>query len=286
MTNWFITGISRGLGKALAEAALARGDLVVGSTRDGKSEIAASRGTLHVLPLEVSDAAAIESTVAKAFELTGGLDVIVNNAAYGLLGAIENASDAEVAQLFNVNVFGTFRVIRAALPKLRARGRGHIINITSIAGRAPMAGSGLYAATKSAVEGLSHSLAQEVGPLGIKVTVVAPGAFRTDFLSSHSIRKSAPASDGYMDSVGRTLRRLDAMAGKQPGDPVRAAQALLALVDEEQPPLHLLLGSDALRRARETLDALIEEMDRWEEVTRGTDFPSVGDRRAIASTAT
>jgi len=286
MTNWFITGISRGLGKALAEAALARGDLVVGSTRDGKSEIAASRGTLHVLPLEVSDAAAIESTVAKAFELTGGLDVIVNNAAYGLLGAIENASDAEVAQLFNVNVFGTFRVIRAALPKLRARGRGHIINITSIAGRAPMAGSGLYAATKSAVEGLSHSLAQEVGPLGIKVTVVAPGAFRTDFLSSHSIRKSAPASDGYMDSVGRTLRRLDAMAGKQPGDPVRAAQALLALVDEEQPPLHLLLGSDALRRARETLDALIEEMDRWEEVTRGTDFPSVEDRRAIASTAT
>jgi len=286
MTNWFITGISRGLGKALAEAALARGDLVVGSTRDGKSEIAASRGTLHVLPLEVSDAAAIESTVAKAFELTGGLDVIVNNAAYGLLGAIENASDAEVAQLFNVNVFGTFRVIRAALPKLRARGRGHIINITSIAGRAPMAGSGLYAATKSAVEGLSHSLAQEVGPLGIKVTVVAPGAFRTDFLSSHSIRKSAPASDGYMDSVGRTLRRLDAMAGKQPGDPVRAAQALLALVDEEQPPLHLLLGSDALRRARENLDALIEEMDRWEEVTRGTDFPSVEDRRAIASTAT
>jgi len=286
MTNWFITGISRGLGKALAEAALARGDLVVGSTRDGKSEIAASRGTLHVLPLEVSDAAAIESTVAKAFELTGGLDVIVNNAAYGLLGAIENASDAEVAQLFNVNVFGTFRVIRAALPKLRARGRGHIINITSIAGRAPMAGSGLYAATKSAVEGLSHSLAQEVGPLGIKVTVVAPGAFRTDFLSSHSIRKSAPASDGYMDSVGRTLRRLDAMAGKQPGDPVRAAQALLALVDEEQPPLHLLLGSDALRRARENLDALIEEMDRWEEVTRGTDFPSVENRRAIASAAT
>ena len=286
MTNWFITGISRGLGKALAEVALARGDIVVGTTRDGKSEIAASRGTLHVLPLEVSDAAAIESTVAKAFELTGGLDVIVNNAAYGLLGALENASDAEVAQLFNVNVFGTFRVIRAALPKLRARGRGHIINITSIAGRAPMAGSGLYAATKSAVEGLSHSLAQEVGPLGIKVTVVAPGAFRTDFLSSHSIRKSAPASDGYMDSVGRTLRRLDAMAGKQPGDPVRAAQALLALVDEEQPPLHLLLGSDALRRARENLDALIEEMDRWEEVTRGTDFPSVENRRAIASAAT
>jgi NAD(P)-dependent dehydrogenase (short-subunit alcohol dehydrogenase family) len=273
MTKWFITGISRGFGQALAEAALARGDLVIGTTRDGKCGIAASRGTLHVLPLEVGDTAAVESTVAKAFELAGSLDVIVNNAGYGLLGAIENASDAEVARLFEVNVFGTFRVIRSALPKLRAQGRGHIVNITSIAGRAPMAGSGLYAATKAAVEGLSQSLAHEVGPLGIKVTVVAPGAFRTDFLSQHSIRKSAPASDAYANSVGRVLNRLDAMAGKQPGDPVRAAKALLEVVDAEQPPLHLLLGSDALRRAREKLDALIEEMDRWEAVTRGTDFP-------------
>lgn len=274
MTRWFITGISRGFGQALAQAALARGDLVVGTTRDGKSSIAATHGTLHVLPLEISDAAAIDSTVAKAFELAGGgLDVIVNNAAYGLLGAIENASDAEAARLFEVNVFGTFRVIRAALPQLRAQRRGHIINITSIAGRAPMAGSGLYAATKSAIEGLSQSLAQEVGPLGIKVTAVAPGTFRTDFLSPHSIRKSAPAGDAYIDSVGRTVTRLDAIAGQQPGDPSRAAQALLAVADAEQPPLHLLLGSDALRRAREKLDVLIDEMDRWEAVTRGTDFP-------------
>src|ERR1700722_18934619 len=273
MTKWFITGISRGLGEALAEAALARGDLVVGTTRDGKSGIAAARGTLHVLPLEVSDALAIESTVAKAFQLAGGLDVIVNNAAYGLLGAIENASDAEVARLFDVNVFGTFRVIRAALPKLRAQGRGHIINITSIAGRAPMSGSGLYAATKSAVEGLSQSLAQEVAPFGIKVTVVAPGAFRTDFLSPHSIRKSAGAPDDYSESVGRTMSRLDAMAGKQLGDPARAAQALLAVVDAKQPPLQLLLGGAGLLRAREKIDAVIEEMDLWEEVTRSTDFP-------------
>jgi NAD(P)-dependent dehydrogenase (short-subunit alcohol dehydrogenase family) len=282
MTNWFITGISRGLGKALAQAALARGDRVVGSTRDGKSDIAAARGTLHVLPLEVGDAVAIESTVAEAFELAGGLDVIVNNAAYGLLGAIENASDAEVARLFDVNVFGTFRVIRAVLPRLRAQGRGHIINITSIAGRAPMAGSGLYAATKSAIEGLSQALSQEVGPLGIKVTVVAPGAFRTDFLSAHSIRKSARASDDYTNSVGRTMGRLDAMAGEQLGDPARAAQAILAVVDAERPPLHLLLGSDALGRAREKLDAMSEEMDRWEEVTRSTDFSTGEARHALA----
>jgi NAD(P)-dependent dehydrogenase (short-subunit alcohol dehydrogenase family) len=273
MKKWFITGISRGFGKALAEAALARGDLVIGTTRDGKSDIAPSRGKLVVLPLEVGNAAAIESAVATAFDQAGGLDVIVNNAGYGLLGAVENASDAEATRLFEVNVLGTFRVIRAALPKLRAQGRGHIVNITSIAGRAPRAGTGLYAASKSAIEGLSQSLAEEVAPLGIKVTVVAPGAFRTDFLSQHSIRKSSPATDAYANSVGRVMSYLDSMAGKQPGDPVRAAQAILAVVDAEQPPLHLLLGTDALRRAREKLDALIEEIDRWEEVTRGTDFP-------------
>jgi NAD(P)-dependent dehydrogenase (short-subunit alcohol dehydrogenase family) len=271
MTKWFITGISRGLGKALAEAALARGDLVVGTTRDGKHSLTPAGGRLHVLPLEVGDGAAVESTVAKAFELAEGLDVIVNNAGYGLLGALENASDEEAIRLFDVNVFGTFRVIRAALPSLRRQGRGHIINITSIAGRAPMPGSGLYSASKAAIEGLSQSLAQEVQPFGIKVTVVAPGAFRTDFLSGHSIRKSA-ASDAYADSVGQSLKRLDGMAGRQQGDPAAAARALLTVVDAKQPPLHLLLGTDALRRAREKLDTLTAELDHWEQLTRGTDF--------------
>jgi NAD(P)-dependent dehydrogenase (short-subunit alcohol dehydrogenase family) len=273
MTKWFITGISRGLGQALAEAALARGDLVIGTTRDGKHGIAESRGKLQVLKLDVGDAAAVESIVAEAFERAGGLDVIVNNAGYGLLGAIENASDTEAARLFEVNVFGTFRVIRAALPKLRQQGRGHVINLTSIAGRAPMAGSGLYSASKSAVEGLSQALAQEVAPLGIKVTVVAPGAFRTDFLSETSIRKSAPADDAYADSVGKVLGKLDDMAGKQLGDPERAARALLEVVDSGHPPLHLLLGSDALRRAREKLEVLTKEIDQWETLTRSTDFP-------------
>ena len=274
MTKWFITGISRGLGQALAQAALARGDLVIGTTRDGKHGIAESRGTLHVLTLDVADRVAVASIVAEAFELAGGVDVVVNNAGYGLLGAIEDASDTEAAHLFEVNVFGTFRVIRAALPLLRRQGHGHIINITSIAGRAPGAGAGLYSASKSAIEGLSQSLAQEVGPLGIKVTIVAPGAFRTDFLSECSIRKSAPAADAYADSVGKALGRLDEMAGKQAGDPERAARVLLEVVDSEQPPLHLLLGSDALRRAREKLEALTKEMNRWEKVTRGSDFPN------------
>ena len=274
MKTWLITGISRGLGQALAQAALTRGDTVIGTVREGSPALDPSRGTLHVLPLELGDPAAVADVAAQAFALAGSpIDVIVNNAGFGLLGAIEEASDAEIECLFAVNVFGPFRLIRAALPRLRAQGSGHIVNITSIAGRAPMASSGAYAAAKSAVEGLSQSLAQEVAPFGIKVTAVAPGGFRTDFLSPHSIRKSGDVSRAYAETVGKAVAHLDAIAGRQIGDPARGAEAILAAVDSEHPPLHLLLGSDALRRTREKLDAVIEEMDRWEDVTRSTDFP-------------
>ena len=274
MKTWLITGISRGLGQALAQAALGRGDTVIGTMRGGTAELDAGTGKLHVLHLDIADKGAVEAGVAQAFELGGQIDVIVNNAGYGLLGAIEEATDTEVERLFEVNVFGPFRLIRAALPRLRAQGSGHIVNITSIAGRAPMASSGAYAAAKSAMDGLSQSLSQEVGPLGIKVTAVAPGGFRTDFLSDHSIRRSTGVSDAYAGTVGRALAHLDEIVGKQIGDPARGAAAILAAVDGETPPLHLLLGSDALRRAREKVDAVIEEMDRWEDVTRGTDFPA------------
>jgi len=274
MRTWFITGMSRGLGFALAKAVLAQGDTVVGTVRGDAPDLDPGRGTLHVLPLDLADGAAIGATVERAFALAGTIDVIVNNAGYGLLGAVEKATDAEVARLFEVDVFGPFRVIRAALPRLRTQGSGHIVNITSIAGRAPGPGSGLYAAAKHALEGLSAALAQEVAPLGLKVTAVAPGAFRTDFLSTHSIRKSAADDGAYAASVGRSAVAFDAMAGRQLGDPDRAAQAIIAAVRAERPPLHLLLGTDALRRAREKLDAVIEEMGRWEDVTRGTDFPA------------
>ena len=273
MKTWLITGVSRGLGQALAQAALDRGDTVIGTVREGGADLNPGRGTLHVLQLEIADRAAVEAGVARAFGLGGRVDVIVNNAGFGLLGAIEQASDAEIELLFEVNVFGPLRLIRAALPRLRAQGSGHIVNVTSIAGRAPMASSGVYAAAKSAMEGLSQSLAQEVAPLGIKVTAVAPGGFRTDFLSDHSIRRSVGVGDAYAETVGRALADLDAIAGKQIGDPERGAAAILAAVDAEAPPLHLLLGSDALRRTREKIDAVIEEVDRWEGVTRGTDFP-------------
>ena len=272
MKTWLITGVSRGLGRALAEAALARGDTVIGTVREGAPDIAAGSGMLHVLTLDVARAEAIAPAVAEAFGYTGRIDVLVNNAGYGLLGAVEEATDAEVARLFDVNVFGPFRLIRAALPRLRGQGGGHIINITSIAGRAPMASSGLYAAAKSAMEGLSQSLSQEVAPLGLKVTAVAPGGFRTDFLTDHSVRRSQTAA-AYADSVGRSLAYLDAIAGRQIGDPARAAAAILALADAPEPPLHLLLGSDALRRGREKLDAVVREIDGWEDLTRSTDFP-------------
>ena len=210
--TWFITGVSRGLGKALAQAALERGDTVIGTVREGAPEVAMSTGALHLLTLDVADKEAVAPAIAQAFAVTGRIDVLVNNAGYGLLGAIEEASDAEVERLFEVNVFGPFRLIREALPQLRAQGAGHIINITSIAGRAPMASSGLYAAAKSAMEGLSQSLSQEVAPFGLKVTAIAPGGFRTDFLTPHSIRhsKSTDAgtnavADAYADSVGKSL---------------------------------------------------------------------------------
>lgn len=279
MTTWFITGISRGLGLALAKAALAEGDTVIGTVRTGKPDLPVNGssggslpGTLHVLTADLADGDAAEAAVGQAFALAGRIDVIVNNAGYGLLGAVEQASDEDVARLFAVDVFAPFRIIRTALPRLRAQGAGHIVNITSVAGRAPGAGSGLYAAAKHALEGLSASLAQEVAPLGIKVTAVAPGAFRTDFLSSHSIRKSTAEDAAYADSVGRMSAAFDSMSGRQLGDPDRAAQAILAAVRSDNPPLHLLLGTDALTRTRAKLASVIAEIDAWEPVTRGTDF--------------
>jgi NAD(P)-dependent dehydrogenase (short-subunit alcohol dehydrogenase family) len=272
MKTWFITGISRGLGRALAEAVLAEGDTVIGTVRGEQPTLAEGRGSLHVLTADFEDGAAAEAAVEQAFETADRIDVIVNNAGYGLLGAVEMASDEEVARLFAVNVFAPFRIVRAALPHLRAQGGGHIVNVTSVAGRAPGVGTALYSAAKAALEGMSASLAQEVAPLGIKVTAVAPGAFRTDFLSTHSIRWSQPEDTAYAASVGRSSAAFDAMAGGQLGDPEKGARAIIAAVRSDSPPLHLLLGSDALRRAREKLDAVIDEIARWEGLTRGTDF--------------
>ncbi len=274
MKTWFITGISRGLGLALAQTALDRGDTVIGTVRTGEPPLRPHKGTLHLLTLDVADGEAVKAAAAQAVNLADGrLDVVVNNAGYGLLGAAEDASDAEIERLFAVDVFAPFQVIRTALPALRALGGGHIINITSIAGRAPGPASAFYAAAKFALEGLTASLAQEVAPAGIKVTAIAPGAFRTDFLSSHSIRKSPAQAAGYETTAGRAAQAFDAMAGKQLGDPARAADAILVIADEDEPPVHLLLGSDALRRARAKIETVLADMERYEPLTLGTDFP-------------
>jgi NAD(P)-dependent dehydrogenase (short-subunit alcohol dehydrogenase family) len=275
MKTWFITGVSRGLGMALARAAVARGDIVVGTVRQGAPDLRTGPGALHVLNLDVTDGEAVARAVDEAFGLAGGhLDVIVNNAGYGLLGALEDATDEEAERLLATDLLGPFRVIRAALPKLRAQGAGHIINVTSIAGRAPGPATALYAAAKFGLEGLSASLSQEVAPLGVKVTAVAAGAFRTDFLSDHSIRLSPSTSDAYAATAGRSLEAFAVAAGNQPGDPERAARAILKIADAEAPPLHLLLGSDALRRAKAKLAAVEAEMAEWEPLTLSTDFPA------------
>jgi len=271
--TWFITGISRGFGKSLAAAALQQGDTVIGTVRSGTPDIAPGPGALHVLPLEVADPAAIEPTLAAAFAITGRVDVLVNNAGYGLLGAFEHATDAQMLHLFEVDVFGPIRLIRAALPRLRAQGGGHIINITSIAGRAPRAGSALYASAKYALEGLSHALAHDVAEFNIKITAVAPGAFRTDFLAPTSIRKAAGAA-APSAATASSLAALDAMAGKQAGDPDRAAAAILQLAASPNPPVHLLLGTDAFTRFQASQQILQSEITEWEPITRGTDFPT------------
>lgn len=271
---WFITGISRGFGRSLADALLARGASVIGTTRTGSADIAQGKGHLDVLALDVTDAQAVRKTVAAAFQLYGRIDVIVNNAGYGLLSSVEEATDEEIEHVFAVNFHGTRRVIQAALPHLRAQRSGHIVNITSMAGVAPNPGSGYYSAAKMAVEGLSQSLAREVAPLGIRVTLVEPSAFRTDFLSEHSIRRSAGNVLDYADTAGASRERLAAMAGKQPGDPVRAVGAIIQAVDSPKPPLHLVLGSDAYHRTRQMLDAFSAELEAWKAVAIGADYPA------------
>ena len=280
---WFITGVSRGFGKALAEAVLDAGDAVVGTSRDGTSTIRNAGGDLHLLPLEVTDARAIGPTIERAIALHGRLDVVVNNAGYGLLGSIEEATEEQVMHLFDVNFHGPRRVIQAVLPQLRRQKSGHIVNITSIAGLAPGAGSGFYAAAKFAVEGMSQSLAQEVAPLGIKVTVVEPGAFRTDFLSARSIRSTQARIEDYAATVGTMVARLEEMAGKQIGDPARGAAAIIQAVRAAEPPLNLVLGSDAVKRTQDRMAKFGADLECWTPVSLGTDYACL-DRDAEALT--
>jgi NAD(P)-dependent dehydrogenase (short-subunit alcohol dehydrogenase family) len=272
---WFITGISRGFGRALAIELLDRGHTVVGTTRDGTSDLGPGEGTLHTVALDVTDAFQARTAIERAVELAGRIDVVVNNAGYGLLGAVEETSEQAARDVFEVNFFGALHVTQAALPVLRGQRSGHVVNLSSVAGRDPAAGAALYAAAKSALAALSEGLAAELAPLGIHVTIVEPGAFRTDFLEPTSIRTVEHRIADYEATSGANLARLDGLAGKQMGDPVKGVRAIIEAVEAPHPPLHLVLGSDSLDRSRANVARLTEDMDRWEHVSRETAFESI-----------
>ena len=271
---WLITGTSQGFGRELVHAALKRGDLVVATSRQPDKVTAAFKDEgdrLLAVAMDLNDETQISGVVQKAINRFGHIDVLVNNAGYGIIGAVEEASDAEVARVHELNVFGLLRVTRAVLPHFRERRSGHVVNLSSIGGLVGLPGFGIYNATKFAVEGLSEALATEVAPLGIGVTIVEPGPFRTDFLASSLVVTDKSLAD-YADTAGKTRTGATERSGKQPGDPVRAAEAIIQAVTSEHPPLHLLLGRFAYERATAKLDTLRKEFEAWRDVTLGADF--------------
>ena len=271
----FITGVSSGFGRAFAQAALAAGHRVVGTVRnnDAAAEFSAlAEGSVHAFVLDVTDNAAIPEVVARAEQLAGPIDVLVNNAGYGHEGILEESPLDEMRHQFEVNVFAAVAMIQAVLPGMRERRRGHIVNITSMGGFITMPGIAYYCGSKFALEGISEVLAKEVAALGIKVTAVAPGSFRTDWAGRSMVRAERSISD--YDALFNPIRDARAAkSGRQLGDPARAAQALLSLIEMEHPPVHLLLGSDALGLVKQKLDDMRVDIDRFEVLTRSTDSP-------------
>jgi NAD(P)-dependent dehydrogenase (short-subunit alcohol dehydrogenase family) len=269
--TWLITGVSGGLGREIALAAMARGNIVVGTVRKPDAATAFEALGGHALVLDVTDETAVRDSVAKAERLTGGLDILVNNAGYGLVGAVEEASLDEVRAQFETNVLGPLAMIKAVLPAMRARRAGRIINITSVSGLATWAGTGVYCASKWALEGLTQTLAAEVAELGIKVVNVAPGGLRTSFAAGSKIVVADKIAD--YDGLARDAERIMAEhAGHEPGDPAKAARAILRIADIDTPPLHLLLGDDALKYAGYAAQALAADIAAWTDVTRSIGF--------------
>lgn len=272
--TFLITGVSSGFGQALASAALAAGHTVVGTVRNDAActvfESHAS-GRAHGLRLDVTDFEAIARAVAAIVQRVGAIDVLVNNAGYGHEGVLEESGLDAMRHQLDVNVFGAVAMIKAVLPSMRERRTGHILNITSMGGFITMPGIAYYCGSKFALEGISEVLAQEVKGFGVKVTAVAPGSFRTDWAGRSMVRaeRSIADYDALMDPI-RAARQ--AKSGQQSGDPARAAQVLLDLVEQRDPPVHLLLGTDALALVRAKLDTMASEIARWEGVSASTDF--------------
>ncbi|HTH53565.1 MAG TPA: oxidoreductase [Edaphobacter sp.] len=273
--TWLITGSSTGFGRLLAEEVLKTGDNVVATAR--KVEQIADLEQRYpdqalALSLDVTKQEQVDEALEKTLARFGRVDVLVNNAGYGVTGAIEEVVDDELRPMYETNVFGLLRVTRTFLPQLRKQHSGHILNLSSIGGLAAAPGWGLYQSTKFAVEGLSEALAQEVAPLGIRVTIIEPGPFRTDFLGRSGV-EAAKRIEDYSSTAENARRYRSDQHGRQPGDPLKAVQAMIQVVNSPNPPLRLLLGAGALKRVQQKIDGWQKEIAAWEPVTVGADFP-------------
>lgn len=271
---WLITGCSKGLGRSLAEEVIRKGDRVVVAARDPDTlhaliELAPER--VQALALDVNSDAQVLEAVSRTLSRFGRIDVLVNNAGYGLAGAVEEISDAEAREQMETNVFAVLRLTRAVLPHMRKQKSGHILNISSAAGFVATPGLGIYNASKFALEGFSEALAQEVAHLGIKVTIIEPGPFRTDWAGPSLITPQKLIPD-YADTAHKTIQTLNGYSGKQAGDPQKAAKAMLLVVESVNPPLRLPLGEMAVGRIRNKLAAVAAELDTWEIVALDTSF--------------
>ena len=278
---WLITGCSTGFGKELAKLVLARGWRLVATARKPEQLeeiVSGNEQNALAAQLDVTDPAQIARVVAEAEQKFGQIDVLVNNAGYGYLAAVEEGEDAPVRALFETNFFGLVALTKAVLPGMRKRSSGTIVNISSIGGLVSFGATGYYHATKYAVEGLSESLSIEVAPLGIRVIIVEPGPFRTDW-SGRSIIESKTVIEDYDATAGERRRKTHENSGKQVGDPVRGAEAILEAVASEKPPLRLLLGKPALGLGLKKLETLKEDFDTWRDLTLSADFPESQDKK-------
>ena len=272
---WFITGCSTGFGRSLALEVLKKGYSAVVASRntdDVQDIVEGYSETALAVKLDVTISQQITDAVQTALEHFGQIDVLVNNAGIGYFASVEESDEAEVRRMFDINVFGLANVTQEVLPHIRKRKSGHILNIASIGGLRSFPGVGFYNATKYAVDGLSEALFKEVAALGIKVTIIAPSGFRTDW-AGRSAKDKPVMHDDYAATAGKNMQDIRGYSGNQPGDPVRAAKAMIQVTETENPPLRLLLGVAALKGARLKLDELKKDFDAWAAVTEGADFP-------------
>ncbi|MEU0181118.1 oxidoreductase [Streptomyces sp. NPDC006207] len=277
MTTWFITGASRGFGLEIARQALERGDNVVATARTPRAveeALAAHADRLLAVPLDVNDEEQARAAVQAAVERFGTIDVLVNNAGRGLLGAVEETSDAEARAVFDTNVFGLLTVTRAVLPVMRARRSGRIVNLSSVGGFVGWAGWGLYCATKFSVEAVTEALRLELAPLGIQATAIEPGPFRTDFLDSSSLHRTERVIEDYQDSAGGMRAWADDSNHAQDGDPVKAAAAIITVARAEEMPARIPLGKASLGDVEDKLAAVAREIGTWRDLALSTDFTS------------